>query len=170
MDEEQRAVAREIAGARRGVIGGPFAIWLRVPEIAKRVNSLSERLRKESRFEKRLVEVLVLVNTRQWKAQYAWTTHVEHARAEGVSDAVIEAIRTGSPPPFERDDERLVYDIFTELNRTQALSDATYARGLDHFGLEGMIELISTAGLYTMYSVMLAAFDVPATNGERTLA
>jgi 4-carboxymuconolactone decarboxylase len=170
LSAEQRTIAAEIAGSRRGVIGGPFAIWLRDPEIVKRVSALSDRLRKNSAFEKRLVEIIVLVNTRYWKAQYAWSTHAEQALKEGIPAEVIEAIRGGTPPPFARDDERLIYDIFTELNSTKALSDATYARGLAYFGLNGMIELVTTAGLYTMISVMLVAFDVPATNGERTLS
>jgi hypothetical protein len=49
------------------------------------------------------------------------------------------------------------------------MDDATYAKGIAAFGLDGMIELVTTAGLYTMISMMLATFRVPATNGERTL-
>jgi 4-carboxymuconolactone decarboxylase len=169
MDAEQRAIAAGIAGSRRGVIGGPFAIWLRLPEIVTRISALSDRLRRNSAFEKRLVELIVLLNTRYWKAQYAWTTHAEQALVDGISAGVIEAIRTGAPPPFARDDERLIYDIFTEINEAKTLSDATYTRGLAFFGLDKMIEMVTTAGLYTMISMMLVAFDVPATNGERTL-
>lgn len=170
MDAEQLAIAAEIGGSRRGVIGGPFAIWLRTPEIALRVNALSDRLRKNSAFEKRLVELIVLINTRHWKAQYAWSTHAEQALECGLTAEVIEAIRNGTPPPFVRDDEQIIYDIFTEIIGAKALSDATYARGLAFFGLDKMIEMVTTAGLYTMISLMLVAFDVPAANGERTLA
>jgi 4-carboxymuconolactone decarboxylase len=152
------------------VIGGPFAIWLRTPDIARRVNALSERLRKNSGFEKRLVELIVLVNTRHWKAHYAWSTHAEQALECGLSAAVIEAIRSGTPPPFTRDDERIIYDILTEIIGAKTLSDASYERGLSFFGLEKMIEMITTAGLYTMISMMLVAFDVPAANGQRVLA
>jgi 4-carboxymuconolactone decarboxylase len=169
MDAEQRAIAAEIGGSRRGVIGGPFAIWLRTPEIARRVNALSERLRKNSSFEKRLVELIVLINTRHWKAHYAWTTHAEQALDCGLTAEVVDAIRAGTPPPFGRDDEQIIYDIFTEIIGAKVLSDATYARGLAFFGLDKMIEMITTAGLYTMISMMLVAFDVPAANGERTL-
>jgi len=170
MSDEQRALAAEIGGSRRGVIGGPFAIWLRAPDIVKRISALSDRLRQNSSFEKRLVELIVLVNTRHWKAQYAWSAHAVQALQLGISPEVIEAIRTGTPPPFTRDDERLIYDIFAEINGNKALSDATYARGLAFFGLDKMIEMVTTAGLYAMISMTLVAFDVPATNGERTLS
>ncbi len=170
MDDEQKAVAGAIAGARGGVLGGPFAVWIRVPEIAKRVNHLSDRLRKKSGFEKRLVELMVLLMVRPWKAHYAWSAHARQALEEGISPDVIDAIRTNAVPTFARADEQLIYDIFSELNRTHALSDATYARGLEAFGLDLMIEMITTAGLYTMIAMMLAVFDEPPAGGERVLA
>jgi len=169
MNDEQRLVAKEIAGARGGVLGGPFAIWIREPEVAKRINHLSARLRKGSGFEKRLVELIVLVITRQWKAQYAWRAHARQALDEGIAPEVIEAIRAGTAPPFARDDERLIYDVIAELTETRALSDATYARGLAALGEALMIELVTTAGLYTMIAMTLAVFDVPSFSGANDL-
>jgi len=169
MNDEQRNVAKEIAGARGGVLGGPFAIWIREPEVAKRINHLSARLRKGSGFEKRLVELIVLVITRQWKAQYAWSAHARQALEEGIAPEVVEAIRAGTEPPFVRDDERLIYDVIAELTQTRALSDATYARGLAALGEALMIELVTTAGLYTMIAMTLAVFDVPSFSGANAL-
>ena len=170
MTDEQRAVAKEIAGARGGVLGGPFAIWVRDAELAKRINHLSDRLRRNSGFEKRLLELLVLVVTREWKANYAWSAHAAQALQLGVDPAVVDAIRDGTPPPFARDDERLIYDLTSELLRTKALSDATYARGLDALGLDLMIELVTSAGLYTVISMTLAVFDVPPNSGNAVFA
>ena len=169
MNADQRALATEIGASRGGVVGGPFAIWLRTPEIGKRISLVSARLRMTSAFEKRLVELLVLIITRDWKAQYAWTAHARQALEEGITPAVVEALRTKADPPFTRDDERLIYEIFSQLSGMRTLDESTYARGVAAFGLNGMIELVTTAGLYTMISMMLVTFDVPATNGERTL-
>jgi 4-carboxymuconolactone decarboxylase len=152
------------------VLGGPFAVWIRVPEIAKRVNSLSDRLRKNSGFEKRLVELMVLMIVRPWNAEYAWAAHARQALEEGIAPAVIEAIRTNAVPVFTRSDEQLIYDIVAELAATRALGDATYARGIDTFGLDLMIELVTTAGLYTTIGMMLAVFDQPPSTTERVLS
>jgi len=170
MSAEQKAIAASIAGTRSGVLGGPFAIWIRVPEIAKRIDHLSDRLRKNSGFEKRLVELMVLLIVRPWRAEYEWTAHARQALAAGISAEAIEAIRTNAVASFTRSDEQLIYDIFTDLNQTRALSDANYARGLDAFGLDLMIEMVTTAGLYTMIGMMLAVFDVPPSTGTSTLA
>ena len=169
MSAEQRAVAKEIAGARGGVLGGPFAIWIREPDVATRINHLSARLRKGSGFEKRLVELIVLVITRQWKAQYAWSAHARQALEEGIAPEVIDAIRAGTDPPIVRADERLIYDIVTELTQTRALGDETYARGLAALGESLMIELVTTGGLYTMIAMTLAVFDVPSFAGGSDL-
>jgi 4-carboxymuconolactone decarboxylase len=170
MSAEQKAIAASIAGTRSGVLGGPFAIWIRVPEIAKRIEHLSDRLRKNSGFEKRLVELMVLLIVRPWRAEYAWTAHARQALEAGISADAIEAIRTNRVPAFTRADEQLIYDIFTDLNQTRALGDANYARGLDAFGLDLMIEMVTTAGLYTMIGMMLAVFDVPPSTGTSTLS
>ena len=170
MNDEQRAVAKEIAGARGGVLGGPFAIWVRDAELAKRINVLSDRLRKNSGLEKRLLELLVLVVTQQWKANYAWSAHARQALELGVAPEVVEAIRAGTPPPFARDDERLIVEVVSELVRTHALSDATYTRALEALGLDLLIELVTSAGLYTMISMTLAVFDVPPHSGEAAFA
>jgi 4-carboxymuconolactone decarboxylase len=170
MTAEQRAIASEIAGSRSGVLGGPFAIWVRVPAIAARVSSLSERLRKNSGFEKRIVELTVLLIVRPWNAEYAWAAHARQALEEGIAPDVVEAIRTNRVPAFTRADEQLIYDIFSELTTARTLGDASYARGIELFGLELMIELITTAGLYTMIGMMLAVFDQPPSVKEPVLA
>jgi 4-carboxymuconolactone decarboxylase len=170
MSDEQKAIANDIAGSRGGVLGGPFAIWLRVPEIAKRINAVSDRLRKNSSFEKRIVELIVLIVTRDWKAGYAWTAHAKQAIEAGISPDAVEALRTKQTPIFARDDELLIYEIFSELSANRTMPRALYDNGIAAFGLNGMIELVTTAGLYTMISMMLVSFDVPAATGERTPA
>src|ERR1700733_13617297 len=98
MSAEQKAIAAAIAGTRSGVLGGPFAIWIRVPEIAKRIDHLSNRLRKNSSFDKRLVELMVLLTVQPWRAEYAWNAHARQALDAGLTAEAVEAIRTGSTP------------------------------------------------------------------------
>jgi hypothetical protein len=49
------------------------------------------------------------------------------------------------------------------------LSQATYDRGVEHFGLELFIELVTAIGFYTMVAMMLNAFDAPVPGGSRPL-
>ena len=161
---EQKVLAEKIGGARRGAVGGPFAMWLHVPDICEPVNGLSERLRAQSRFDKRLYELMVLAVTRVWSAEYAFAAHAPQGVKAGLSQAVVDAIAQRRTPAFERDDERVLFDTVTELVQNRSLSQTSYDRALAQFGKEMLIELVTDAGLYSMLSMILVTFDVPAPN------
>jgi len=168
LSPEQKRLYDDIAGAR-GRVGGPFGIWLRQPALADPANRFGNALRLHGRLDRRLFELMTIVVARHWGAQYEWFVHAEAARKAGVADALIETLRTGGKPAFARDDERLVYDLVTELSESKRLSDATYRRALDFFGLDLLIELITATGFYTLVAMMLNAFDVDTPDGSRPL-
>jgi 4-carboxymuconolactone decarboxylase len=161
MSEEQKRLAELIAGPRGGRVGGPFGVWINVPDIAEPVVALSERLRQHSKMDQRLLELMVLILTRHWQARYAFNAHKKHALRLGIAPEAIDAIDAGTTPHFERDDERLVYDVFSELSEKRTLGQATYDRAVAAFGRDLVIEMVTTAGLYTMISMVLVAFEVP---------
>jgi 4-carboxymuconolactone decarboxylase len=165
---EQKAVHARIAGTRGGVVRGPFAIWLRNPAIAEAADRLGTTLRQGS-LDQRLFELMVLVVARHWTAQYEWFAHARQGLQAGLSPAVIDAIRDGRKPEFARDDERLVYELVTEMNETRTLSQPTYDRAVAALGLDRVIELVTSIGFYTMVAIMLNGFDAPVPGGERPL-
>ncbi len=169
MSPEQRRIHEEIAGARHGVVRGPFAIWLRKPELADAANRFGNMLRLEGKLDKRLFELMVLVIARHWSAQYEWFAHEGNALKNGISPEAVEAIRERRQPDFKRDDERRVYDGLTELNEKKALSQESYDRALDAFGLDLLIELFAAAGFYTMVAMTLDVFEAPVPGGRRPL-
>jgi 4-carboxymuconolactone decarboxylase len=169
LSPEQKKLYDDIAGAR-GRVGGPFGIWLRQPALVDPANRFGNALRLHGKLDKRLFELMTIVVARHWGAQYEWFVHADHGRKAGLSDEVVEAIRLKRNPSFARDDEQLVYDIVTELNTTKRLSDASYRRALDFFGLDLLIELITATGFYTLVAMMLNAFEVDTPDGSRPLA
>jgi 4-carboxymuconolactone decarboxylase len=169
MNAEQARIHEEIARPRGGVVAGPFAIWLRNPAVADRANQFGNALRLHGKLDKRLFELMVLVIARHWGAQYEWHAHEKQALANGISSEIVEAIRWHRVPPFAADDERLVYEIVREMNDTRHLSQPTYDRALALFGLDLLIELISSIGFYTMVAMVLNGFDAPVPGGNRPL-
>jgi 4-carboxymuconolactone decarboxylase len=165
----QKKLFDEIAGPRGGTVAGPFGVWLRRPEIAERANQFGNVLRVEGKLDKRLFELMVLVVARHWSAQYEWFVHEPAARKAGVDDAVIEAIRLGSPPAFSFDDEQLVYDFVTELCESRTVSEKTYERVSAALGTDLTIELVTGVGFYTLAAMMINVFDAPVPNGARPL-
>jgi 4-carboxymuconolactone decarboxylase len=165
---EQQRVAAEISGARKNV-RGPFTIWLRNPALAEHANAFGVALRDSKVLDRRLFELAVIVVCRAATVQYAWSSHAPAAEAAGVSPEVVAAIRDNRTPDFKRDDERVVYDVATELMQTRDLSQPTYDRAVAQFGIDGTVDLVSTVGYYAMVGLFLKSFDVPTPTGDRPL-
>ena len=123
-------------------------------------------MRENGKLEKRLYELIVLIVARHWSAQYAWAAHERRPRPSGLSPRRHRGDPAPRKPDLKTDDERLVYEAVTELLERKPLSQATYDRLVKQFGLENTIEIVSIAGLYSMVSTVLNAFDVPTPNGE----
>ena len=166
---EQKRIYKEIAGTRSGAVRGPFALWLRNPDLADRANQLGNAFRLHGKLEKRLFEIMVLIVARHWSAQYEWFAHEEAGLKAGLLPEVVEAIRARRRPEFLREDESLVYDVITELNETHALAQPSYDRAIAALGLDLLIELITAAGFYSMIAMVLNAFDAPVPGGKRPL-
>jgi 4-carboxymuconolactone decarboxylase len=164
----QRRVAAEIAGARKNV-RGPFTIWLRNPKLAEHANQFGVALRDSKVLDRRLFELVVITVCRAWSVQYAWSSHAPAAEAAGVSPAVVTAIRENRRPDFACEDERVAYDVTTEIMQAKELSRPTYDRAIAQFGAEGTVDLISTVGYYAMVGIFLKSFDVPTPTGDKPL-
>jgi 4-carboxymuconolactone decarboxylase len=169
LSPEQKAIHDKIIG-NRPKLGGPFSVFLRNPALADAANDVVDVLRANGKLSKNVYELITLIVARHWSAQYVWAVHEPIARSAGVSDAVIEAIRARRKPTFDKPDEALAYDAVTEILAGKVLSEPTYKRLIDTFGLDIAIELASTAGLYSMIAAVLNTFDIPTPNGERPFA
>jgi 4-carboxymuconolactone decarboxylase len=166
---EQRAIYDRMM-SERGHMRGPFAVWLRNAELCQSTLKLQEMFASQVKLERRLLELMILVAARQSTAQYAWFIHEPYALKFGIAPEIVQAIRERRTPDFVRDDERLVYDITTELNTTRTLSEASYQRGMTMFGEQPMVELVSAIGFYSMVAMTLNAFAVSVPTGKEPLA
>jgi 4-carboxymuconolactone decarboxylase len=165
----QQKLYAEIAGPRGGTVAGPFAVWMRRPEIADRANQFGNALRIAGKLDKRLFELMVLVIARHWSAQYEWFVHEDAARKAGLDDGIIEAIRHRRVPSFAAADEQIVYDVVTELTETKTVSEATYLRATSALGTDLLIELVTAAGFYALVAMVINVFDAPVPNGAHPL-
>ena len=169
LSPEQRKVHDLIVSTRGGVIRGPFAMWIRNANLAAAANQLGNAVRLEGKLDAKLFELVILVIARQWSAQYEWFAHAQEAARVGLDPAIIEAIRTHRVPSFRSPRETVIYEMVRELIDTRNLSDTTYSRALDMFGIDLVMEVVTVAGFYTLVAMMLKAFDAPVPGGARPL-
>ena len=170
MSEEQIRVNDEIAGVRSGdQARGPFAIWLRTPELAEKIGTFGIHLRTRSSLPRRLFELAVLTTARTWTAQYEWFAHEKFIDVAGLDPAVVEDIRLGRKPAFTQADEELVYGIVTEVSETRSLNDESYHKAVQTLGEQTVIDLLTVIGYYTMIAVVLVGIEVDTPDGTTPL-
>jgi len=153
----------------RNTLTGPFAVLIHTPDIAEPADKLVNYYRHNAKLGRRLIELIILLVVRSATAKYAWSVHEPHALKEGFSQETIDAIRARKRPQFKHDDERLMYDFIIELLADKTVSAATFERAKAAFGLDGVIEAVTCAGLYGMIGFVLNVFDVPPQPGPQPL-
>ena len=170
MSQEQIRVNDAIAAVRAGgQAKGPFAVWLRTPELAEKIGTFGIHLRTQNALPRHLFELAVLTTARIWTAQYEWYAHESHVAAAGLDPALVEEIRQGRKPDFAEADEELVYDMVCEISETRALGDDSYQRAVQLLGEQGVIDLLTIIGYYTMIAVVLVGLEVDTPDGSRPL-
>ncbi|MGD0025855.1 MAG: carboxymuconolactone decarboxylase family protein [Xanthobacteraceae bacterium] len=161
----QKKLHDDISRTRGGRFGGPFPVWIRTPDIAEHADRLTNCFRANPKLDRRLIELIVLLVSRDATAKYAWSVHVPNGLKEGLTQETVDAIRARRRPDFKRDDERLIYDFVTELLATKTVSAASFERMKAAFGLDGVIEAVTCAGCYGMIGLVLNVFDIPPRPG-----
>ncbi len=141
MTEDQQRINDEIASTRSvDQAGGPFALWLRTPELADLANQFGTYLRHQTSVPQRLVELAVLTIARHWTAQYEWFVHARYI-------------------------EKVVYALTTELHDQRTVSEGTYARAVELLGEQTVLELVTIIGFYTMVAMVLTTYRVDIPDG-----
>lgn len=163
---EQKAVYDAIAAGPRGRVQGPLAVWLHSPGLADNAQKLGAFCRYGTSLEPRLSELAILVTGRAWTAQFEWAVHKPIALKAGLSEAVVDAIRNRSTPPFERDDERVVHDFAMALHLDRKVPQALYDEAVAALGVTAVVELVGILGYYTLISMTLNVFNVPLEEGQ----
>jgi 4-carboxymuconolactone decarboxylase len=162
MTAAQRSIADAIMSGPRGRMSGPFNAWLRSPELADRLQKVGEYVRFNTSLDKRINEMAILMTAQAWGAQYEWYAHAPLALKAGLDPAVVKAIGAGRKPDSMKDDEAIVWEFTTQLRRDHSVDDAIYARALEKFGEQGIIDLVAVNGYYDVVSMTLNVAHVKA--------
>ena len=149
-----------------GALVGPFNAWLLSPAIGDRIQRLGESIRFGSSLPQNVLEVAILVEAREWRAEFEWWAHVRLARRAGVGAEVIAAIQEEREPVFSDAGEETAWRFSRELLTRRRVSAATYRAARERFGEKGVMELITLLGYYTLVSMTLNAFEVPLPEGQ----
>ena len=90
--EEHRAAYDEIAGIRgRPPVVGPSSVMVHSPEMAVRVNRLSEFLGESDELPETFKRLAAIIAARSMDCQFIWNAHAAASRRAGLSDTLVDA-------------------------------------------------------------------------------
>ena len=159
--ENQRQAFDEIVSAAGSVPRyGPGSVALHIPHAHQRLMGFNRFLRSDASLPKKLQELAMLVTARELDCQYIWNAHAASARAAGVGDALVDALRDRKELTKLADDETAVVRFGQEFFRTHRVSRGTFQLALEQLGQQGAIELGMFLGNYASLALLVNSFDV----------
>jgi len=105
----------------------------------------------------RIRELVILRVAHRRRCAYEWTHHVTLGRRVGLSDADIDAAKSGNPSD---EFDRAVLSAVDELDEKTNLSDQTWAALGERLDEQQRMDLIFTIGGYTALAMGLNTFGV----------
>jgi 4-carboxymuconolactone decarboxylase len=162
MTPAQKAAVDEIASGPRGALIGPFIPSLRSPEFMRRLQHLGTYLRYDNALGHRLTEFTILLVASAWRQDFEWYVHAPQAAKAGIEPDVIAAIAERRRPGRLTEDEAIVYDLFTQIEKTRTVDDALYARAVGALSEQKVIDLVGTIGYYSTLAMLMNVAATPA--------
>ena len=113
----------------------------------------------------------MLVTAREFDCQHIWNAHAASARAAGVPDELVDALREGEELIDLAPDEEAVVNYGQEFYRTHNVSRGAWQAAHEQFGKQGIIELTLVMGNYAALAFCINAFDteLPPERDEKLL-
>ena len=153
---EKMAARRKAKGEG---FGGPYLALLNHPELARRIEELGFFLKFEGALPRTIYQFIVLTIARATGAAFEWHDHIEHARAAGLPEDVIDCIgssRTDAlPKPYA-----LAHAILEKTMTWQVVPDDLQAQAAAEWGKHGLVEIVVLSGFYQMFAAINQGFDV----------
>ena len=128
-----------------GKVQGPFTVMLHHPTVGHPVQDLGAVLRFRGSLSDRARELVILVVAAHWQSDFEWWAHERIGRNAGLTDAEIDALRTGAP-----------------LTVDDAVDQAAYDAAQAALGDEQLVEVTSIVGYYGMLALQMRVFRIAA--------
>lgn len=154
---DQIDVFDHIAASRGGRMIRPYAAMLHRPEIARAAADLGAVIRFESTVGDDVRELAIVTTAIERGCEFEWSSHNPLARDAGVSDATLDAVRSGTEVGDDADS--LVVTFARDLCREGSVDDHLFGRVRDRLGEAGVVELAAIVGYYSMLALFMKACD-----------
>jgi 4-carboxymuconolactone decarboxylase len=162
--------AFEFTVKERGLVPGPYKIWLQNPKLMEVMVPLGAYYQAHSSLSKSEIEIATNLTNARWLAAYSNYEHEMIAEnAGGLPPEKVQALIAGLPTSFDEPRQQVVYEITSALIVPRVVPKGLFQRAVDLLGDAGLTDLTVLIGYFTSVSLTLVAYDVPssATGLER---
>jgi 4-carboxymuconolactone decarboxylase len=113
-------------------------------------------------------ELAMIVTARGTDCQYIWNVHAPTGRREGLSNALVDALKNKQPLPSMLPDEEAVVNLGLEFFSTHRVSQENFQLAWEQFGTQGLVELTTLMGFYAMlaFNANTVGLDPPLEPAE----
>ena len=158
-DAARHAVSAMLPEERRNPhdAGTLLSTMVRHPKLTRAYLRFSTYLLYGSTLPPRIREQVILRVAHRRGCSYEWTHHVAMAKEVGLSDADIEAARSGNA---DNDFDRALLCAVDELDEKTTISDQTWAALSEQLDERQRMDLVFTTGNYVALAMALNTFGV----------
>ncbi len=118
-------------------------------------------LRNDATTPRALRELMILRGAQIMGATYEWVHHLDMARAAGLPQDKIDALKDGHTSPAFDTKERIALRLAEEITHGPGASAEAMAEARKHFSDGEIVELALTSSFYACVGRMLHSLDVP---------
>ncbi|MET7575635.1 carboxymuconolactone decarboxylase family protein [Streptomyces sp. NPDC005492] len=163
-------IAARVRERRGGALRPVDRMLLHSPQLADGWNSLLGAIRQRMALPADIRELVILRIAVLNRADYEWAAHESDARAAGLDDRQLEAVRAENAERHPALDGRQCRVIaYTDtMTRHVHVPDAVFDALRADFTEAELVELTATVAAYSMVSRFLVALDVELPAGSRT--
>jgi alkylhydroperoxidase family enzyme len=138
-----------------------FGAMAHHPALARGYFSLNGHLLLATTLTERHRELIVMRAAALARSPYEWVQHVFLSRDAGLSDLEIAWIAWGPATPFWNECDAAVLRAVDELVENGVIGDDTWTVLSAHLDTQQILDLIFTAGSYTLLAWMMNSLQIP---------
>lgn len=146
--------------AADGSLRGPFNALLLSPAVGTAVQELGAAIRYRTRLDDRTRELAILLVAARWDSAFEREAHEAIARALGVTDDEIAALRAERAEVFSGREQVVVRTVLALLDGD--LDDGQWDAASEVLDEETLFELTTLVGYYATLALQLRVFRVDA--------
>lgn len=147
----------------RGLVPGPHKIWLVNGSLSKTIVPIGAYYQKQSTLTKAEIEIVTVLTTARWHSAYGTYEHEKIADKLGhIPMMTTEHLIAGVPVEFTDPRQQVVYELASALVQPRIVPVGLYQRAKEVLGDAGLVDVAVLIGWFTMVSMTLNIYDVPA--------